>query len=376
MTYTAADLERRLRMSRELLNPDVAADPSLALLTYSGPGRHLDIAFPAAFAPKTAQGAVGNPADPLPKSDVVVLTYTADEAKALADVLSPGRFSRDWTHYARNFDAFVPNIRKGAPALQAGRLASYWTTSVGKRSVLLVKSELHLHQDVVHRGGKPTMPIKDLFKQIVDEARPDYFFCAGTAGGTLPDHPLGSVAASRAVKFDCRKDFGKESFASALFHSAWQVPTAFRATALKLMKPFTNDLVVDPQGQFATCPCHALQGGIGKTPEPTFVLDGHGGIPKDLPVLTTDYFEFGTDENQLGTVGMAVEMDDAVFGLLCSELAHPPRWLSIRNYSDPVINASLKPRDQEACAAKIYLRYGYWTSVMGAIATWSIIAGL
>jgi hypothetical protein len=69
-------------------------------------------------------------------------------------------------------------------------------------------------------------------------------------------------------------------------------------------------------------------------------------------------------------------MDDAVLGLAASELAHPPKWASIRNYSDPAINHALKMRDQEACAAKIYLRYGYWTSVQGALATWSVIAGL
>jgi hypothetical protein len=69
-------------------------------------------------------------------------------------------------------------------------------------------------------------------------------------------------------------------------------------------------------------------------------------------------------------------MDDAVLGLVCSTLAQPPKWASIRNYSDPAINGALSERDQENCASRIYLHYGYWTSVLGAIATWSVVAGL
>ncbi|HUK14491.1 MAG TPA: hypothetical protein VLW17_14420 [Thermoanaerobaculaceae bacterium] len=376
MAYTASDLTRRFNLGRTLLSPYPAANQALVGLTLSGPGRTLNLPFPADLKPKPATGQVGNPNDPLPTADVVVLTYTSDEAKALADVMSPGKFSHDWTHYAHNYKTFLPNIRKGAPSRMAGRLGSYWTTSVGGKSILLFKSELHLHQDVFLKNGKPTMPIKDLFHQIIDEAKPGHFFCIGTAGGTCPDRPLGTVAASRAVRFICKKDFAKEKFANAQFQSNWTVPTTFRAQALSLMKAFMDNLVVQSAGNYASCPCHALQGGNDRPPKPTFLLDGAGGVPKDFPVLTTDFFEFGTDRNHLEKLGLAVEMDDAVFGLACSELAAPPKWLSIRNYSDPVINAALKPRAQESCAAKIYLRYGYWTSVMGAIGTWSIIAGL
>ena len=99
-------------------------------------------------------------------------------------------------------------------------------------------------------------------------------------------------------------------------------------------------------------------------------------FPAGLPILTTDYFEFGTDGNGLDKLGMAVEMDDAVLALVCAGLPAPPKWASIRNYSDPAINHGLAMRDQESCASKIYLRYGYWTSVQGALATWAIIAGL
>jgi hypothetical protein len=376
MPYSKSDLDRRLQLSRELLSPYPPRELTGGLedLSLSGPGRQLNIPFPSPLAPKTKQGTVGNPDDALPQVDVVVLTYTTDESKALADVLTPGRFAPDWAHYTRGFSGYLPKIRNGAPARSEGRLGSYWQTTVGATNVLVVKSELHMHEDFHLVNGKPTLPILDFFKQVLSEAKPKYFFCIGTAGGLYPDKPLGTVAASRAVRFMCEKDFKTEPFANQQFQSDWTLPTTHEATALGLMKPFLTNLVVPAGSTVSSCPCKALQG--AQTPKAVFLLDGHAGIPAFHPVLTTDFFEFGTDKNELDKLGMAVEMDDAVFGLAASQTTNPPRWASIRNYSDPAINSALAMTKQEDCAARIYLRYGYWTSVLGALATWSIIAGL
>ena len=40
-------------------------------------------------------------------------------------------------------------------------------------------------------------------------------------------------------------------------------------------------------------------------------------------MVTTDYFEYGTSANRLDKEGAAVEMGDAVLGLLCSEFDDP-----------------------------------------------------
>jgi hypothetical protein len=73
---------------------------------------------------------------------------------------------------------------------------------------------------------------------------------------------------------------------------------------------------------------------------------------------------------------MAVEMDDACLGLASSELKAPPRWACVRNMSDPAINGKLAYSQQENCAEYYYTKFGYWTTVMSALATWAIIAGL
>ena len=50
-------------------------------------------------------------------------------------------------------DHYKPLIRKGAPSLAAQRLGSYMLTRIGEKSVLVVKSELHLNPDGVATGG-------------------------------------------------------------------------------------------------------------------------------------------------------------------------------------------------------------------------------
>lgn len=91
--------------------------------------------------------------------------------------------------------------------------------------------------------------------------------------------------------------------------------------------------------------------------------------------------EYGTTTNHLDVEGAAVEMGDAALGLAVSELADPPNWAVVRNMSDPVINGDLRAKqfhlnEQTTWAVGSYTAYGLWTSTIGALATWGIIAGL
>jgi hypothetical protein len=104
-------------------------------------------------------------------------------------------------------------------------------------------------------------------------------------------------------------------------------------------------------------------------------------LPEFHPIVSTDFFEFGTSTNNMEEVGAAMEMGDAVLGLVCEEINNPPKWLVIRNLSDPQINGALptKPASlnmQIHWAVWYYEKYGYWTSVNSALTTWAVIAGL
>ena len=100
-----------------------------------------------------------------------------------------------------------------------------------------------------------------------------------------------------------------------------------------------------------------------------------GKIPNFHPILTTDIFEFGTTTNDLWKQGMAVEMDDACLGLACSELRrrHAGRACGTSRTRRSMGPCRCAPR---SCADYYYSKFGYWTTVMSALVTWGIIAGL
>lgn len=87
-----------------------------------------------------------------------------------------------------------------------------------------------------------------------------------------------------------------------------------------------------------------------------------------LCVVTTAFFGFDTSDNHYKLQGLGD----------CSEMGAPaPRWLVIRNVSDPQIEAdglTLKP--QAALAADIYKGYGRWSTVCSAITCWASIVAM
>ena len=112
---------------------------------------------------------------------------------------------------------------------------------------------------------------------------------------------------------------------------------------------------------------------------PRIFTEPFGGIAP-IDVVTTDFFAFddSTDHYKLQTLGAAVEMGDAVLGMVISQIgAGAPAWAAIRNASDPQIDSTgLTIRQAANKAAQIYERFGYWTTIPSAITCWAIIAAL
>lgn len=106
----------------------------------------------------------------------------------------------------------------------------------------------------------------------------------------------------------------------------------------------------------------------------------YDAFPSSQPpiIVTTDFFAFDdtTDTYKLQGLGSAVEMDDATLGLSCQDFqSEAPDWFAIRNASDPQMDGSLPLQEQKKMASQTYERYGYWTTIDSAIATWAVIAG-
>mgnify|MGYP001810199983 CR=1 FL=1 len=296
----------------------------------------------------------------------------------------------------------MPNIRKGAPARNAKRLGSYFPTKIGTKDVLCVKSELHLNQDGVRTGdGTATLPVKDFFKQIIEEVKPKLVITVGTAGATFPcdrtvtvggkacpPHELGDVIITRGAKFRLSQEFKNESFSNKGFKSNFVIPTARLNDAKQLLALHADKLTepdFGPPSKKFVMP--AMIPGFKNSPD--LKIDGRD-FPEFHPILTTDFFEFGTSHNGLEQVGCGVEMGDAVLGMVIDEMptASQPAWLVIRNASDPQINGDLPDRNNLAVPREMrralnmqahwavwyYETYGYWTSDNRAIAVWAMTA--
>jgi len=319
------------------------------------------IPWPQGLAPQTA--IPETPPDEehaLPKADVLVVTWTVAESRALADVLTPGLPVDKWATYRHRLEShYRPLLRRGAPALEAdhgrGLLGLWARCTIGSKHVLCMKSDLHLSQDGPH------LPVRDLWKQVIHETGAKLVVTTGTAGGIGAETQLGDVIVTPHVRFDCQREFESQPFAQAAYASTHAVPDSLFQTATQQLMPVNaTQLPAAPR-------------------MPTIVTgDNPDGSPVD--VLTTDFFAFDDDTNDYGLrtydpAARAVEMGDAVLGLVCAEdIADPPAYVVVRNASDPQISIPGTRQQKAAEAARIYERYGYWTTVGSAIASWAVIA--
>src|SRR3954471_21480811 len=167
-------------LQREIIDFDSASPAGLQFLAFTtatGLSRYIDVPWPAGLAPKTGPKPRRSGDSPLPRADVLVVTWTVDEGHALSRVLTPGKDSRnDYQSYTHNFAQISRKMRKGSPALQANRLGAYWTTTIGDKSVVIFKSDSHMSQD------GPQLPNIDVWRQIVLEVQPKLVITTGTAG--------------------------------------------------------------------------------------------------------------------------------------------------------------------------------------------------
>ena len=87
----------------------------LAFTTATGLSRFTDVEWPKGLAPKTGSVAQELAGGPLPRADVLLVTWTVDEGHALSRVLTPGKDSRnDYHSYAHNF-ASISQKMAGIP---------------------------------------------------------------------------------------------------------------------------------------------------------------------------------------------------------------------------------------------------------------------
>jgi hypothetical protein len=348
---TSSDTENFQREIIDFDSESPAGREFLAFTTATGLSRFTDIPWPKKLAPsgdKIARKANGGR---LPKGDVLVVTWTVDEGHALSRVLTAGKDSRnDWRPYTRNYAAISKKMRAGCPARQLKRLGTCWTGKIGSTTIVLFKSDSHMSQD------GPELPNVDVWAQIINEVEPKLVITTGTAGGIGKQFEVGDVVVSPVVRFDCTAKFKKKPFHDAHYSNSAPNKKYF-STAKRLFKANAGQLPKD------------------NTRPPKIVIAAPNSL-RDC-VVTTDFFGFDTsdDHYHLQGLGDVSEMGDAILGLVAEQMADKaPRWVAVRNVSDPQIKAQGSIRDQAALAATIYKGFGRWSSVCSAIVCWALIA--
>jgi len=346
-------------LQREIIDFDSEAPEGMAFLAFTtatGLSRFTDIPWPTKLAPITDAAARKGTAGRLPAADVLVVTWTVDEGHALSRVLTPGKDSRnDYANYTHNFATISKKMRKGCPALEENRLGAYWTAKIGGKRVVVFKSDSHLSQDTKKLPGpNGTLPNQDVWQQIIEEVAPSLVITTGTAGGIGTQCEVGDVVVSPIVRFDCLKWLKSEPFHDAHYQDV-APKTKYFAKAKELFKANAGQLPKD-------------------NTRPPKILRTTGLTSS---VLTTDFFGFDTSDDHYGLKGMGdvSEMGDAVLGLVISQMgANAPRWVAVRNVSDPQIKAEGTLKQQAQVAAQIYKGFGRWSSVCSAIVCWALIA--
>jgi hypothetical protein len=357
-TFSFARAERTSNvddLQREIIDFDSEAPEGkefLAFTTATGLSRYTEVPWPRGLAPKPDKAARRGSGGSLPTADALVVTWTVDEGHALSRVLTPGKDSRnDYRPYTHNFASISKKMRPGCPALELKRLGTYWTTKVGAKGVVVFKSDSHMSQD------GPKLPNIDVWRQIISEVRPRIVITTGTAGGIGKQFEVGDVVVSPIVRFDCIAKFKNEPFHDA-HYSSTAPKTKYLATAKTLFKANSGQLPKE------------------NTRPPNIVRVAPTALASS--VMTTDFFGFDTSDNHYHLQGMAdvSEMGDAVLGLVASQMGdRAPRWVAVRNVSDPQIKAEGTLRQQAQVAAQIYKGFGRWSSVCSAIVCWALIAG-
>jgi hypothetical protein len=350
-------------LQREIIDFDSEGPEGAAFLAFSkatGLSRFTDIKWPSRLAPQTGKTPAKG-AGKLPRAKVLVVTWTVDEGHALSRVLTPGKDSRDdYVPYKRNYAALTRQMTKGSPAVKAGRLGAYWTTTIGGNKAVIFKSESHLSQDTSkHFPANGILPNALVWQQIIEDVQPELVITTGTGGGIGKEFEVGDVIVSPVVRFDSRKWLKAAPFAESDYHST---------AASKKYFPEARQLFKFNSGQLPA----------ENTRAPKIVTVSTSQLSSS--VVTTDFFGFDTSDNfyKLQGLGDISEMGDAVLGMVAQDMkSAAPRWIAVRNVSDPEIKVDGLTRKQQAdMAGHIYKGYGRWSSVCSAIVCWALIAAL
>lgn len=324
--------------------------------------------------------------------DMVIMTWTSAEWAAFAQVMT-GRTENmpyngynedgethwrdDWVSYDNYWKDNV--LSAGSPSIEERAWGSCCVVKFPQNGkyALLLKSDMHISTD------GPTLPLRNMVQQLINDFNPKLILTIGTAGGTNTSDNLGSANITNAGKCDLSGEFSGLNlwFNFTTFESQWMPKMDYVSKAqndLSKVVPITQDWINDLYNENTK---KLIDDCTGKA----YPLDklqnsniGPGNIPvklnnvaNDKPVLTTNSYVVATTDGSYDKYA-AMEMDDAVIGMVCN--ANKVDFGVVRNISDPVQNAGINQTAAGNWGSIIYSAFGFYTSYNGALAAWAVAA--
>lgn len=325
---------------------------------------------------------------PLPKADIVVLTWTSAEWSAFDHVFlnsstTRTKTSRDWQS---NWYLYKRNAPPPAAGQSTSPLWGYYqlvemnTAKGNKLRVLLFKCDSHLAHPPWFQG------LADMVARILEDAQPAWIYSIGTAGGTRDDVRLGDTVVTNAAHIKLQNP---ENTGSPVNDQSFVCSDGFPSSdlfeAIQEQLYFSmNHVVTYPVLQNALAQLHqkvqdsaqfGLDDLLNAALRPEELQESRALPMQGTPLLTTDFYYIatGTDASQWAVL----EMDDAVIAYVAAQ--QNVKYAFFRNISDPLVpnmtgGGETIPDDvRDQWSGLIYEDFGFYTSFNGAITSWATI---
>jgi nucleoside phosphorylase len=344
-------------------------------------------------APARIASGARTPYDPLPRADIVIITWTSAEWFALDHVFvnsdtvgdaSQYGWRDGWLPYCRGASGYAADAQSGAlwGLFQMVRIVD---RSGRPWNVLLFKSNAHLAHAPWLDG------LAAMVRCIVEDARPDRLYTIGTAGGARADQRLGDTVVANATLLELQRpqnttspDDGNMARCPTWYPSTALVGAVERELLFRMNEVVTQQSLQRLFDQLKAQ--HPNDPGLSELTLADLLNDALRpeclGAPairplKDTPLLTTDFYYIA--EGRRADAYACLEMDDAIIAQEANRLG--VRFACVRNISDPVVpnrtrhGAPIADATRADWSGLIYTTFGTHTSYNGALAAWATIAG-
>jgi nucleoside phosphorylase len=322
---------------------------------------------------------------PLPKADIVVMTWTEAEWLALDHVFvqnsipqagSSATFEKQWYLFNRGSPASVSPSMKLWGFYQLVQIKG----AGGKTfKVLLFKSDAHLAHPPFISALEAMVAI------IIKEAEPSRLYSIGTAGGANTTQRLGDVAISNSAKLQLTKKvndtvaYNGETFTCKTWFPATGLLAATASKLFLSLGAIANlielaDMLTQVHSKYKQSLPFTLDDLLNSALNPSNLAVAAALPLKDVPILTTDTYYIAPGD----TTYAALEMDDAVIAYAAGK--QKVEYAFVRNISDPMVPAETAagvkiPNEvREDWSGTIYSHFGLYSSFNGALAAWATIA--